>query len=113
MQFYQDVLTHTVISASTWEAYDLIGHDGAKIAAADAVVLGVAKHPNTVVGDPGAVMMLGLARVKAVGAIARGAKVVSAAAGGVQTVGAGSNPFGRALNAAADGEFVTISFNTL
>lgn len=113
MQFFQDVLTHTAISASTWDAMDLIGHNGAKIVSADAVVMGVAKHPNTVVGDAGAVMMLGIARVRAVGIIAAGAKVVSAAAGGVQTVGAGVNAFGRALNAAADGEFVTISFNTL
>jgi hypothetical protein len=37
--------------------------------------------------------------------------VVSAAAGGVQAQGAGTNRFGRALNAAADGEFVTIVFS--
>lgn len=113
MQFYQDVLTDTVISTSLWEAYDLVSYAGAKITAADAVVAGVAKHPNTVIGDPGAIMRIGMARVKAVGAIAAGAKVVSAAAGGVQTIGAGVNPFGRALNAAADGEFVTVAFSTV
>ena len=40
-----------------------------------------------------------------------GARVVSAAAGGVQAQGAGTNPFGRALSAAADGEFVTVVFS--
>lgn len=113
MQFYQDILTDTVISTGLWDAYDLVNYAGAKITTADAVVAGVSKHPNTVVGDPGAIMRIGMARVKAVGIIAAGAKVVSAAAGGVQTIGAGVNPFGRALNAAADGEFVSIVFNTI
>jgi hypothetical protein len=108
MQYFQDVLTLSVVSTGTFEAYDLVGYNGAKIAAADAVVLGVAKSPVTVVGDMAAVMVLGTARVKAVGAIAQGAKVVSAAAGGVQTAGAGVNPFATALHAAADGEFVQI-----
>lgn len=108
MQYFQDVLTVTVTSTGLHEAYDLIGHNGAKIAAADAVVLGVAKSPTTVIGDPVAVMVLGVFRVKAVGTIALGAKVTSAAAGGVQTVGAGVNAFATALNAALDGEFVDI-----
>lgn len=108
MQFFQDVLTHTAISTSLWEASDLIGYDGAKITTADAAVMGVAKSPNTVIGDPGAVMLIGTARVKAVGAITRGGKVVSAAAGGVQAQGAGTNPFAVALTTAANGEFVTI-----
>lgn len=108
MQYFQDVLTITVPSTGLFEAYDLVGHNGAKITAADAVVLGVAKSPNTVIGDQAPVMVLGVARVKAVGAIALGAKVTSAAAGGVQTVGAGVNPFATALNAALDGEFVDI-----
>lgn len=113
MQFYQDILTDTVTSTSLWDAYDLVGFAGAKITAADAVVGGVTKHPNTVVGDTGAIMRIGIVRLKAVGAITIGAKVVSAAAGGVQAQGAGTNPFGRALTAAADGEFVTIAFNTI
>ncbi|MEI2806246.1 MAG: hypothetical protein V9G18_09975 [Albidovulum sp.] len=108
MQYFQDVLTITVTSTSTFEAYDLVGFNGAKITAADAVVLGAAKSPVTVIGDPAAIMVVGVVRVKAVGAIAQGAKVVSAAAGGVQTVGAGVNAFATALNAAADGEFVDI-----
>jgi hypothetical protein len=108
MQYFQDVLTITVPSTGLFEAYDLVNYAGAKIATADAVVLGVAKSPNTVIGDPAPVMVSGIARVKAVGAIAAGAKVTSAAAGGVQTVGAGTNPFATALNAALDGEFVDI-----
>ncbi|MFZ5710359.1 MAG: capsid cement protein [Pseudomonadota bacterium] len=108
MQYFQDALTVTVTSTGLFDAYDLVGYNGAKIAAADAVVLGVAKSPVTVIGDPAPVMVLGVVRVKAVGAIAQGARVVSAAAGGVQTVGAGVNSFATALTAAADGEFVDI-----
>jgi hypothetical protein len=108
MQFFQDILTHTVISTTVFEAYDLIGFTGAKITAADAKVLGVAKHPNTVVGDAAAVVLMGIARVKAVGAIAIGDRLVSAAPGGVQAQGAGVNPFAIALTVAADGEFVNI-----
>lgn len=113
MQFFQDVLTDTIASTGLWEAYDLVSYAGAKITAADAVVAGVAKHPNTVAGDYAAIMRIGIVRVRAVGAIAAGAKVTSAAAGGVQTVGAGTNPFGRALHAAANGEFITIAFSTV
>jgi hypothetical protein len=110
---FNDIFTDTIISTGIFEAYDLVSFAGAKITAADAVVAGVAKSPNTVIGDPAPIMKLGTVRVKAVGVIAAGARVVSAAAGGVQTQGAGVNPFGRALHAAADGEFVTISFSTL
>lgn len=108
MQFMQDLLTTTAISTSLWDGYDLIGFGGAKITAADTPVLGVAKHANTVIGDPGAVMIIGSARVKAVGAITAGTKVVSAAAGGVQAQGAGTNPFAIALTTAADGQYVNI-----
>lgn len=108
MQFFQDVLTLTVTSTGLFEAYDLVDYNGAKITAADAVVFGVAKSPVTVIGDAAAVMVIGVVRVKSVGAIAKGAKVVTAAAGGVQTVGAGVNSFATALNASLDGEFVDI-----
>lgn len=110
---FQDLLTDTIITTGLFEAYDLVSFAGAKIVAADAVVAGVAKSPCSLIGDPAPIMKAGLVRVKAVGAIAAGGRVVSAAAGGVQAQGAGVNPFGRALHAAADGEFVTISFNTL
>ena len=109
MQYFQDVLTLTSVTTGTFEALDLISPAGAKVTAADAPVLGVAKHPCTVIGDPTAVMVIGVARVKAVGAITLGAKVVSAASGGVQVAGATPvNAFATALTAAADGEFVDI-----
>jgi hypothetical protein len=109
MQYFQDVLTLSVTSTGLHEAYDLITFGGAKVAAADAPVLGVAKHPTTVIGDQIAVVVIGVARVRAVGAITVGTRVVSAAAGGVQAAGATpANAFARALTAAADGEFVDI-----
>lgn len=113
MQFFQDIFTDTIISTSLFEAYDLVSFAGAKITTADAVVAGVAKSPCTAIGDAAPIMKAGLVRLKAVGTITAGTKVVSAAAGGVQAAGAGTNPFGRALTAATDGEFVTISFSTL
>lgn len=109
MQYMTDILTITVATTGTFEAYDLVGFDGAAAAADDAPVLGVAKHPNTVVGDFASLMVIGTARIRARGAIARGATVVSAAAGGVMAGGATpANPIGKALAAAADGEFVDI-----
>lgn len=109
MQYFQDVLTLTVPTTGLFEAFDLITPAGAKVAGADAPVLGVAKHPNTVIGDLAGVMVVGVARVRAVGAITLGARVVSAAAGGVQAAGgAPANAFATALNAAADGGFVDI-----
>lgn len=109
MQYYQDVLTVTVPTSGLFEAYDLVGYGGAKVTAADAPVLGAAKHPNTVIGDLTGVMVLGVVRVRAVGAIAVGAKLVSAAAGGVQTAGATpANAFATALTASPDGGFVDI-----
>lgn len=109
MQYFHDVLTLSVPSTGTFEAYDLITPAGAKVAAADAAVLGVAKHPNTVIGDYAGVLVLGVARVRAAGVITVGAKLVSAAAGGVQVAGATpANVFATALTAAAAGEFVDI-----
>lgn len=109
MQFYQEVLTVTVSSTGLFNAYDLIGFDGAKVAADDALVMGMAKSPSTEIGQQIGLIVLGTARVKAVGAITLGARVMAAAAGGVKVVGATPvNPIGRALTAAADGEFVTI-----
>lgn len=108
MQYFQDVLTLTVVSAGTWDAYDLIGPTGAKVTAADAPVLGAAKHPNTVAGDLAGVMVIGVVRVRAVGPITLGARVVSAD-GGVAAAGeTPANAFAIALTAAADGQFVDI-----
>ncbi len=109
MQHFHDILTVTVQSAGTFEAMDLIGYGGARVAAADAPVLGVAKSPNTVIGDYAAVMTIGVARVRAAGIVTVGAKLVSAAAGGVQVAGGTpANAFATALTAAAAGEFVDI-----
>ena len=109
MQFFQDILITTVQTTGTFEAYDLIGFNGARVAAADAPVLGVAKHPSTQAGDYIGVMAIGVARVRAAGVITAGAKLVSAAAGGVQVAGATpANAFATALTAAAAGEFVDI-----
>lgn len=109
MQYFQDVLTVTVQSTGLFEAYDLIGFAGAKVTADDAPVLGFSKHPNTVIGDFAGVTVIGTVRVRAVGAITVGAKLISAAAGGVKVAGATpANAFATALTAAADGEFVDI-----
>ena len=109
MQTFQDVLTVTAQSTGLFAAYDLVGFDGAKVTTADAPVLGVSKHPNTVIGDYAAVIAIGTVRVRAAGVITAGAKLVSAAAGGVQVAGATpANAFATALTAAAAGEFVDI-----
>lgn len=109
MQYHHDVLAWTAISSGLFDANDLVGFDGAKVAADDAPVMGAAKHPCTVIGDPAGLTLIGIARVKAVGAISAGARVVSAAAGGVKTAGATPvNDFATALTSAADGEFVDI-----
>ncbi len=109
MQNFHDILTVTVQSTGTFAAMDLIGFNGAAVAAADAPVLGIAKSPNTVVGDYAAVMTIGWARVRAAGIVSVGAKLVSAAGGGVQVAGATpANAFATALTAAAAGEFVDI-----
>lgn len=107
-QVFQDILTRTVISTSLWDAYDRIGFDGAKVTADDAPVLGPAKHPNTVIGDPGAVMVIGTAQAKAVGVITAGARLVSAV-GGVRVFDPeeDTNPFAIALTTAANGQLVT------
>lgn len=108
MNTYQDVLTVTIASGGACVAYDLIDFSGAKITAADAAVLGVAKSPATGAGEQLPVIVIGVVRLKAVGGISAGAKVVSDAAGGVKTIGAGTNPFGVALQTVTDGEFVDI-----
>ena len=109
MSQFTDVLTVTVpVTTGLFEAYDLISFTGAKVITEDAPVLGMAKLPNTVVGDPAAVMAIGVGRAKAVGAVTVGAKLISAVGGGVKIAGATPvNAFATALSAAADGEFVT------
>lgn len=108
MSQFIDILTVTVpVTTGLFDAYDLVGFTGAKVITEDAPVLGMAKLPNTVIGDPAAIMALGVGRAKAVGAVTVGAKLVSAVGGGVKVAGATpANVFATALSAAADGEFV-------
>lgn len=111
MQFFHDVLSDTVTATIVFDAFDLVGFDDAKVTADDAPVKGVAKNPATAIGMDVAVLLIGTARVKAKGAIAKGDKLISAAAGGVKKAvadPASVNVFATALTAAADGEFVTI-----
>lgn len=109
LQTYHNVLTVSTITTGLFSAYDLVGYAGAKVAADDAAVLGVALQPSTEVGQQIGVMALGIARVKAVGAITAGGKVVSAAAGGVKAAGGTpANAFATALTTAADGEYLDI-----
>ncbi|OCP17380.1 MULTISPECIES: capsid cement protein [unclassified Ensifer] len=109
MQFFQDVLTDTVTATTVFDAFDLVGFDDGKVAADDAPVKGVAKHPATEIGLDIGVMLIGITRVRARGPIVKGAKLISAAAGGVKAAGATpANAFATALTAAADGEFVSI-----
>lgn len=109
MQFYQDVLSDTATATTLFDAFDLLDFNDAKVVADDAPVKGMAKHPATKIGLDVAVMLLGIGRVRARGAIAKGDKLVSAAAGGVKKAGATPvNVFASALTSAADGEFVTI-----
>ena len=108
MHHFVDALTATVTTTGLFAAYDLIGFNGAKVTTEDAPVLGMAKSPCTVIGDPTAVMVIGIGRAKATGAVTAGAKLVSAVGGGVKVAGATpANVFATALSAAADGEFVT------
>lgn len=109
MQYFQDVLTLTATATSLFEAFDLVGFDDAKITADDIAVKGVAMHPATLIGLDIGVIVIGTARVRARGVVARGARLISAAAGGVKAAPGGAvNGFATALTQAADGEFVTI-----
>lgn len=112
MQSFQDVLTIPIVSDGAWNAYDLIGWDDRKIAADDARVQCVAKHPSTAPGQDIAGMVVGTVRVKAAAAIAaKGTPLVSAAAGGVKPrAGEETNVFAVALHPAAAGAFVDIFF---
>lgn len=108
MQYLMDVFSDTSTVATDVEAFDLIGYNDSKVTADDAPVKGVVKNPAKAGEDTG-VMMIGGARVRARGPVAKGDKLISAAAGGVKTAGAGAaNVFARALTDAADGAFVKI-----
>ncbi|UXT99440.1 capsid cement protein [Agrobacterium tumefaciens] len=108
MQYFQSVFSDTLTATTAFDAYDLVDFNDAKITTDDGPVKAVAINPAT----PGldvAGMMIGRTRLRARGAIAKGDRLISAAAGGVKTAtGASVNVFARALTAAADGEFVAV-----
>lgn len=109
MQFFHAVYSDTLTATTVFDAFDLIDYNDAKITADDVAVKAVSINPASEVGLDVAGMFIGLARVRARGAIAKGDKLISAAGGGVKTAAANSaNSFARALTSAADGEFVTI-----
>lgn len=109
MQHFQDVLTLTATATTLFDAFDLVDFADAKITADDQPVKGIAKHPATEIGLDVGLVASGTARVRARGAVARGNRLISAAAGGVKVAAVESvNPFATALTDAADGEFVTI-----
>lgn len=106
MQTFRSVLATTITAAGLWDAYDLVGFGDTKITADDARVQAVALNPATEIGQPTAAMLIGTVRLRARGAITKGDRLISAAAGGVKTAGAGVNTFAVALSSAADGAFV-------
>lgn len=108
MQYFHAILSLTATATSVFEAHDLVDFSDAKITADDMPVKGVAQAPAAI-GLDVALNALGIHRVRARGAITKGAKLISAAAGGVKVAGATpANVFATALTAAADGEFVEI-----
>ncbi|KJF67407.1 capsid cement protein [Rhizobium nepotum] len=109
MQFFQDVLSLTATATTTFDAFDLVDFNDAKITTDDQPVKGVAKNPATEIGMDVSVLAIGVARVRARGVITKGAKLISAAAGGVKVAPPDAvNVFSEALTAAADNEFVSI-----
>ena len=109
LRTYHSVLSLTASVTALCDAGALIGFDDAPIAADDAPVKGIAQNPVTEVGLDVAVTTLGVETVKASGVITKGAKLISAAGGGVKVAGATpANVFATALTAAADGELVQI-----
>lgn len=109
MQFFHSIYSETLTATTLFDAFDLIDFNDAKITADDMPVKAMAQNPATEIGLNVAGMMIGTGRVRARGAIVKGDRLISAAAGGVKTAAAdAANVFARALTDAADGEFVTI-----
>lgn len=109
MQHFHSVYSETLTATTTFDAFDFVDFNDAKITADDVAVKAMAQNPATEIGMNVAGMMIGTARVRARGAITKGAKLITAAAGGVKVApGGATNPFAEALTVAADGEFVTI-----
>ncbi|WP_320200501.1 capsid cement protein [Agrobacterium sp. rho-13.3] len=108
MNFFIDILSLTATATTLFDEGDLVDFNDAKIVTDDQPVKGVAKHPATEVGMSVALVAIGVGRSRASGAITKGAKLISAAGGGVKAAGATpANAFATALTAAANGEFVS------
>lgn len=106
MRTFIDVLSVTITTAGVFAAGDLVGFDRTKVTTEDAPVLGSAKHISTEAGMDIAVIVVGVDRGRAVGAVPAGARLISAAGGGIKVAPEGAeNVFAMALTAAADGEF--------
>lgn len=97
-------LSVTRIAAAAIKEGQLVGYDN-KPTGANGVVLGVAAH-DAEVGDAVTVDVLGLTDMVAAAAVSAEA-VLSSSASGLPVSG-GTNPFGRALNAANPGGRVSV-----
>lgn len=107
MQPYNDILSLSITASAAVLAQTCVGFDGAPTAE-DAAVFGVS-HFDQAAGREVTCMVLGVAVLKATGAITKGARVMSSATAGAKAAGATpANPIGRALNDAADGENVRV-----
>lgn len=108
MNTYLSILSLTVIATAEINPQDLIGFDDAPIAVDDAPVKLVAQNPAKV-GEATTGTAIGTTKVKANGVVAKGDKLISAAAGGVKKAGVDpANVFATALTDAADGKQVEI-----
>ncbi|TCM84790.1 capsid cement protein [Rhodovulum steppense] len=109
LRTYHSILSLTATASALVAAGDLVGFNDAPIVLEDQPVKGVAQNPATEIGLDVALTAIGFETVTASGPITPGAKLVSAAGGGVKVAGAGAaNIFATALTAAADGELVQI-----
>lgn len=109
LQHSHSIYSDTLTASTLFEAFDLVDFNDAKITTDDAPVKAVALNPATEIGLEVAGLFIGTVQVRARGAITKGSRLISAAAGGVKVAGATpANVFSTALTAAADGELVTI-----
>lgn len=109
LRTYHSLLTLTATMTAVCNAGDLVSFGDAPITTADQPVKGVAQVPATEVGLDIGVTVIGFETVTARGAITVGAKLVTAATGGVRVATEEDvNVFAHALTAAADGAPVQI-----
>lgn len=108
MRQFHSILSLTATMTATCAAGALVGFNDTPITTDDQPVKGVAQHPATEVGLDIAVTAIGTETVTAVGAITRGARLISTA-GGVKVAPANAvNAFAYALTDAPTGTAVQI-----